>query len=221
MKKLLTLSLMLCVFQFVTAQRVQHFYYTATYHPGLKTCDSVSWDLTPDMVNCANHINRKIVRDDFQPDPKLGFSAAQPKDYAVNKAGTDRSAWVDKGHLFNAQDASCDIQHYKECFYMSNILPQYHGFNAGDWKTLEQVEQDMAKTQRIHILAGRIGALPQSLPAGESIPAFMYKAIYADHHWKIWIMRNDPSSKGHQDLDATWGKTLTELNQLTGLHLHN
>jgi DNA/RNA endonuclease G (NUC1) len=119
--------------------------------------------------------------------------------------------------LFNAKDAACDGGFYNECYYMTNMLPQYHSFNTGDWKKLEIREQELALTQKIHVLAGRIGSLRQ-LPAGEDIPAFMYKAIYMNGGWKVWIMKNSPDSKGH-DIDRMWLSDIATLDRLTGLHL--
>jgi endonuclease G, mitochondrial len=213
MKKLFLLGLILFVCQTVTAQTIKHHSYTAYYRAGLKESDSVSWDLTPAMRNCADPIPRK---DAFAPDPALGTSSPKPGDYAVN-SGKPRSIWINLGHLYNAEDASCDEGFYNECYYTTNMLPQYQSFNTGDWKKLEIREQKWAKTQKLHIIAGGIGSIG-SLPAGENIPKFMYKAIYMNGGWQVWIMLNDPSSKGH-DIDAMWKKTVQELDALTGLHL--
>ncbi len=100
---------------------------------------------------------------------------------------------------------------------MTNMLPQYHSFNTGDWKKLEMREQKLAKTKKLHIIAGGIGSIGH-LPAGENIPKYMYKAIYMNGSWRVWIMLNDPTSKGH-DIDRMWGSTIANLNTQTGLHL--
>jgi len=192
-------------------QVVKHHSYTTYYRPGLKEPDSVAYDLTPAMMNCSPQAPRT---DNFQADPNIPGSPP-PGDYAVNH-GVPRTRWIDLGHLFNALDAACDGPFSDECYYTSNMLPQYQSFNQGDWKKLEIQEQKWAKTQNLRIIAGGIGSLG-TLPAGENIPKFMYKAIFRNKHWQAWIMLNDPSSKGHK-LD-TLSNHVNELNSLTGLHL--
>jgi DNA/RNA endonuclease G (NUC1) len=99
---------------------------------------------------------------------------------------------------------------------MTNMLPQIHPFNAGDWKTIETQERVWAQTATLHILAGDTGSLGK-LPAGENIPAFMWKAIYMDGKWTCRIMANQSTSKGHPV--AFWEKPLADFNLPTGLHL--
>ena len=193
------------------AQVIKHHRYITHYNAILKEPDSVSWYLTPAMVDC----NAKAKRsNDFQPDPEIPGSA-HPRDYKVNH-GKPRTLWIDKGHLFNADEAACDGIFADECYYMSNMLPQFQSFNEGDWKKLEIQEQKWAKTDTLHILAGGIGSIGHLL-CGENIPKYMWKAIYKHGNWMIWIMLNDPSSKGHA-IDF-WERTATELDAKTGLHL--
>jgi endonuclease G len=195
----------------VNAQTFQHHDYLTHYNPALKTPDSVSWSLSPAMVNCMNKVGRS---NHFAADPQIPGSP-QPSDYAVNH-NVPRINWIDLGHLFNAQDAACDRPYNDECYYTTNMLPQYQSFNQGDWKSLEIAEQEWAKTRTLHIVAGGIGSRGH-LPSGENIPQYMYKAIYIDGQWACYIMYNDPSSKGHGY--EPWQRSITELNGKTGLNL--
>ncbi|OCX54293.1 hypothetical protein BEL04_08525 [Mucilaginibacter sp. PPCGB 2223] len=195
----------------VHAQTIQHHDYVTHYNPALKEPDSVSWYLTPAMVSCAHPMGRT---NRFAADPQIPGSP-QPSDYAVNH-GVPRISWIDLGHLFNAEDAACDRQFNDECYYTSNMLPQYQSFNQGDWKSLEIQEQVWAKTRTLHIIAGGIGSRGR-LPGGENIPKYMYKAIYINGQWTCYIFPNDPSSKGHGY--APWQRSKQELNTQTGLHL--
>lgn len=210
MKKLLLL-LTLTITLSASAQTFQHHDYLTHFNPVLKTPDSVSWYLTPAMVNCSNKVGRT---NHFAADPNIPASPP-PTDYAVNH-GRPRSQWIDLGHLFNAEDAACDHPFNDECYYTSNMLPQYQSFNQGDWKSLEIAEQAWAKTRTLHIIAGGIGSLGR-LPNGENIPRYMYKAIYIDGQWACYIFLNDPGSKGHGY--APWQRSKDELNAKTGLHL--
>lgn len=204
MKYKLFLLWLIIAGNFTIAQTVKHQHYTTYYNAVLKEPDSVAWDLTPTMVNCSAGVKRK---DRFKADPDIPNSATK-QDYV--KSGYDR------GHLFNYEDASCDSIDRIECFYMSNMLPQLHAFNAGDWETVERQERVWASTITIHIIAGGIGTKGK-LPAGENIPAYMWKAIYRDGAWTCWIMPNEITSKGHPF--GYWEVPPAELDQKTGLKL--
>lgn len=165
--------------------------------------DSVVWDLTPQMVS-GQAIPRK---DKFAADPLITGCVA-PKAYV--------STGYDKGHLYPYADAQCDSTDAVECFYMSNMLPQLHTLNAGDWKTIEEYERQLAATQSIHILAGGIGSIGKT-KSGLNIPQKCWKAIYSDGKWLVWIMPNTTEAHGH-DVEF-WKSTIAELDLQTGLHL--
>ncbi|SEO08207.1 endonuclease G [Mucilaginibacter gossypiicola] len=204
MKKCL-LSLFFCAAYFlVNAQVIRHHHYTTYYNVLKGEPDSVSWVLTPEMTSCGS-----VHRDDsFARDPDLQNSTLSD---AYVKSG------YDKGHLFPYADAQCDSADRIECLYMSNMLPQLHALNAGDWKTLETQEREWAATQEIRIIAGGFGSIG-TLPSGVNIPESCWKAIYVDHHWRAWIMPNAKTSKGHPY--PTWEvKDITRFDQITGLKL--
>lgn len=186
---------------------LKHHDYISYYNPATKEADSVSWNLTPAMVSCGV-VPRK---NPFKTDPLLPKSAS-PNDYAVN-SGPDRPAWIDEGHLFSYQSAMCTPFGVFECFYMTNMLPQFHAFNAGDWKTLEVQERVFAKSKALHEVAGGYGIMNADtpkygayavhlfpgghLPGGEVIPAYMWKAILLNGKYSVWIMPNNKHSAGH------------------------
>jgi endonuclease G len=202
-KLLLTIFSIWGIWSTLYAQTIKHHHYTTYYDVKIKEADSVSWDLTPDMVSCDPQVRKNV----FKTDPLLPGSAS-PKDYV----GTH----YDLGHLFSYDDAQCDPIDKVECFFVSNMLPQVHPFNAGDWKVLEMKARIWARSQRLHIIAGGIGSIGK-FPAGENIPAFMYKAIYINGHYMAWIMPNQPTSHGHK-FDY-WQVPISELDAKTGLKL--
>lgn len=189
---------------------VKHHNYTTYYNTSNKEADSVAWDLSPAMVSCGK-VDRK---NPFKMDPSIPGSAT-PEDYAVNAGNPDRPAWIDEGHLMSYQSAMCTPFGVYECFYMSNMLPQFHAFNAGDWKTLEIQERILAKTKTIHIIAGGFGTMTNDtlkyglqaikrfpkghLPNGENIPAYMWKGIVMNGTMYVYIMPNSIHSVGHSD----------------------
>lgn len=203
MKKIILILVVMTSWIGVEAQTVKHHSYTTYYDTKIKEPDSVSWDLTPSMCACSPQVRK----DAFAQDPKIPGSA-KPIDY-LNSS-------YDKGHLFSYDDAMCNATDKVECFYMSNMLPQIHPFNSGDWKVLEMQERVWAKKTSLHIIAGGIGSLGK-LKNGENIPAFMYKAILMGGKYTVWIMPNSKDSHGHPV--NYWLAKVEDLDAKTGLKL--
>jgi len=103
-----------------------------------------------------------------------------------------------------------------ECFYVDQMYEQYQSFNAGDWKTVEVYERQLAKLGQIHVIAGYIG-IASHVSSGLPIVSYIYKAIYSNGKWTAWIMPNLPTTKGHKE--AYWVVPVSELNAKTGLKL--
>lgn len=205
MKKYLALLIFLSVYRIIAiAQKVQHHDYITYYNASKGEPDSVSWALTPTMVSCTPDTRHDM----FAKDPSIPNST-KPTDY--------RNSGYDKGHLFSYADAECDGTDRIECFYMSNMLPQLHGLNAGDWKTLETQERTWAASQTIRIIAGGYGSIGR-LASGVNIPESCWKAIYVDHKWRAWVMPNKSSSAGHDY--TTWEvKDIKRFDNIVGLNL--
>jgi endonuclease G len=164
--------------------RLVHKEYTTVFSKSLKYPVLVEWWVTKQKVSCANPIPRK---DKFQPDPLLAAETNLEMDY--KGSGTDR------GHMAPAADNQCSENIAMiECFYFSNMAPQYHSLNAGDWKTLETNTRDLAKAQdSIKVWCGSIGATKKI--GKVSVPTKCWKVIYIKKtkEWKAYIFNNDTS----------------------------
>ena len=186
-KVLLSTALVLFLSVSLKAQdtvRLVHKEYTTVFSKSLKYPILVEWWVTKQKVSCTNPIPRK---DRFQPDPLLVAETNLEMDY--KGSGTDR------GHMAPAADNQCsgDIAMI-ECFYFSNMAPQYHSLNAGDWKTLETNTRDLAKAQdSIKVWCGSIGVAKKI--GKVSVPTKCWKVIYIKKtkEWKAYIFNNDTS----------------------------
>lgn len=207
MKKLLLLLTLSC--SLAVGQTVRHHAFTIYYNAKNKAPDSVSWNLTPSMLNCG-----KVVRVDMFAQDPLIKNGPKPSDF-VNTT-KDKTLEIAKGHLFSFEDAACNPIDKKECFYVSQMYAQYQLMNAGDWKTVEVYERSLASKSAIHVIAGYIG-IASHLKAGEIVPNFMYKAILSNGKYTAWIMPNQPTSKGHKY--NFWEVSLKTLDSETGLSL--
>ena len=127
----------------------------------------VEWWITRAKVNCEKPLARK---DNFKPDPLLPLETDLAKDYVGS--GTDR------GHMMPAAQNLCQTPAVQdECFYFSNMSPQYHSLNAGDWKSVETMEREWAKKDdSVHVWCGNLGVAKK---IGKiSVPTQCWKVIY-------------------------------------------
>ena len=110
---------------------VYHNHYTLSYSTKFLQPNWVAYELL------ASEIDSKFDRlDNFINDPKLLFQQATDNDYL--------NSGFDKGHLLPADNCKFDSIAMKECFYYTNISPQYPEFNRGIWKTIENIERKLA-----------------------------------------------------------------------------
>lgn len=111
---------------------VKHHFYTLCYHEKTEQASWVFYFLTPERVS-----NKVASRSDhFYSDPWVTSGSAHPSDY--------KNSGYDRGHLCPAGDMTFDSLAMRESFYMSNICPQFPGFNRGIWKTLEEYVREWA-----------------------------------------------------------------------------
>ena len=147
--------------------RIKHTNYTTVFSKTKHYPVLVEWWLTKSMVACPTPLKRK---DNFKPDPQLLKETDITKDYIGS--GTDR------GHMMPVADNLCQTpQIQDECFYFSNMSPQYHSLNAGDWKSLETLTRQLAVEQdSIKVWCGNIGEIKRI--GVISIPKQCWKVIY-------------------------------------------
>lgn len=150
-------------------QIVKHTAYTLQYSELNEQPDWVAYYLTKDRL----HGNAQRT-DDFKEDPLVASGSAQLSDY--KRTGYDR------GHMAPAADFSWSQTAMSECFYLSNMSPQLHSFNAGIWETLENQVRTWADADRdtLFIVTGPI--LKDCLPAVGAhnkltVPEYYYKAL--------------------------------------------
>ncbi len=125
-------------------QIIEHLAYTVSYNAERHLPNWVAYCLE------AHETEGDLARTDkFLPDPLVEGDPVVTKDYA--KSGYDR------GHMAPAADMRWSEQAMKESFYMTNMCPQNHNNNAGDWKDLEELVRDLAvKYGNIYICCGPI-----------------------------------------------------------------
>ena len=180
-----------------------HTGYTSHYNTGLKYPVKVEWWDTRARLGCTTKFPRK---DNFAPDPLLPAETELLDDYV--------GSGFDRGHMCPAADNQCDSKLLTECFYFSNMAPQYHSLNAGVWKTLEIRTRELAEQlDSVKVWCGNVGKVSQ---IGEvSVPAKCWKVIYIKKTkvWEAYVFEN--TKEQSKKLDQLKVK-LSDVEKLTG-----
>jgi endonuclease G len=183
--------------------------YTVSYNSATRNANWVAWKLTPERVN-----GNAPRTDKFLPDPQLpAGEAATTDDYK----GT---GW-DRGHLCPAGDNKWNRQAMAESFYLSNVSPQHHNLNRGDWNELEQkCRKWVTKEKCLYIVAGPIFYDRKARTIGKhriAVPDAFFKVILAPESKKPkaigFIYKND---EGNHPL-SSYVNTIDEVERITGI----
>lgn len=161
--------------------RLKHKEYTTVFSKSLKYPVLVEWWVTKKKVSCNNPIPRN---DKFIPDPLLESYTDLTQDYV--------GSGLDRGHMAPAADNQCSGKDAMiECFYFSNMAPQYGQLNRGDWKSLETFTRELASVKdSIKVWTGSVGI--QKKIGSVSVPVKCWKVLYIKktNEWLAYIFDN-------------------------------
>lgn len=189
-------------------QIIHHTGYSVSYNELLRLPNWVGYELTREKttgtVARAKH---------FQPDPLVQGISADNQDYS--------HSGYDRGHMAPAADMKWSTQAMKESFYFSNICPQLHNLNAGDWKELEEKVREWAqRDSAIIIVSGPIinGDNPKRIGVSQvAVPDAFYKVILAPYLSTPraigFIMKHQ---KGNHPL-RSYAVSVDSIESLTGI----
>jgi endonuclease G len=182
---------------------IKHTNYTTHYSKSKMYPVMVEWWLTKAMISCPTPLKRK---DNFKPDPKLVKETDISKDYVGS--GTDR------GHMMPAAENLCQTPAVQdECFYFSNMAAQYHSLNAGDWKSVEVLERQIASEKdSTRIWCGNIGEIKRI--GRVAVPKQCWKVIYVKKtkEWRAFLFENNiskPDGYANNQVDVSVIEKLT------------
>ena len=208
MKKVLLLIIILAFFALGGKAQdvvvIKHTNYTTHFSKSLKYPVEVEWYITKAKVGCPTPLARK---DNFKPDPQLVAETNIAADYV--HSGTDR------GHNMPAAENQCQTQDVQdECFYYSNMTPQYHSLNAGDWKSLEVLERQWAiESDSVHVWCGSVGVAKKI--GTVSVPTQCWKVVYIvkSKEWFAYIFDNTSAKPTGLNSHKV---TVTDVEKLSG-----
>ena len=143
--------------------------YALGYKAAWKTARWVTYRLTDDEV--LTQVARRS--DEFAPDPLI-VGGPQLEDY--------RGSGYDRGHLAPAADMKWSRQAMIECFYLSNMVPQDRGNNAGIWNEIENTVRGFACAEgSVFVVTGPITPDSPVLSVGRgrvAVPTELWKVVY-------------------------------------------
>lgn len=189
-------------------QIIGHTGYTVSYNSDWLIPNWVAYELT-----CQEIDGDSPREKNFSPDPQVNGTPVVHQDYS--------NSGYDRGHMAPAGDMKWSKQAMQESFYTTNICPQNHNNNAGDWKDLEEFARSLASTYgAIYICCGPIVTDVTNTISSRNIvvPQAFYKVFLRKKQNGSWtsigfIMPNAP---GNRPL-MTYMHSVDEVEQLTGI----
>ncbi len=191
---------------------VIHEGFTLSYNKKHLVPNWVAWVLKPER-------NRGSLKraDNFQPDSSIVHGPiAQLSDY--------RRSGYDRGHMCPSADNKHSRDAMNQCFLLSNMCPQTHKLNAGDWEDLENLcRKWAAEYDSIYIVCGPIiekGETYETIGDNKvTVPRQFYKVIMrwtGDNSAEAigFIMNNDDTERPV----ASYAVTVDSVEARTGIN---
>ncbi|MBQ7420460.1 MAG: DNA/RNA non-specific endonuclease [Prevotella sp.] len=190
---------------------LQRYAYKAWYSESMRIPLAVSWYLTGNHV--TGSFKRKGVA--FHPDNEVKGDPVSTFDYM--QSGYSR------GHMCPSGDNKWNQRAQEESFLMTNICPQTHKLNGGDWNDLEMLCRTWAqKYDRVYIVCGPVLQGDRHKTIGRirarriTVPEAFYKVVLrtGKHPAAIgFIYNNDDSSQPMREAV----RTVDEIERMTGI----
>ncbi|MBR1687633.1 MAG: DNA/RNA non-specific endonuclease [Prevotella sp.] len=185
---------------------LKRYAYRAWYSEQLGIPVAVAWYLT-DQHTTGSYKRKGIS---FHEDPEVRNS---PTTYDYMQSGYDR------GHMCPSGDNKWNKTAQEQSFLMTNICPQNHNLNTGDWNDLEQRCRGWANGYgTIYIVCGPIlrGTQHKRLKKKVTVPEAFYKVVmrWGDEPAAIgFIYENIGTSQPIEEAV----RSVDEIEQLTGI----
>ncbi len=117
--------------------------FTSSYNHETLIPNWVAYELTAEELNPVYTSQSSTFSKDFN----VTGRQASREDYS-------RSGW-DKGHMAPKADMRWSEKSYWESHYFTNVCPQNHELNAGDWNVLEKQVRSLArKYGKVYVVCG-------------------------------------------------------------------
>ena len=192
------------------AQLLRRKAYVCSFNHNTLMPDWVAWKLTAE--HAEGSVSRKGVK--FHPDGDV------PEKYQVTTYDYMRSGY-DRGHMCPAGDNKWDAAAMDQCFLMTNMCPQDHGLNIGDWNEMEMQCRRWARQYgEVYIVCGPILFRQRHATIGQK-----HKVTVPEAFFKVVLcLRGKPKGIGfiYRNIDGNRPKgdyvnSIDQVERITGL----
>ncbi|MBQ7421766.1 MAG: DNA/RNA non-specific endonuclease [Prevotella sp.] len=181
--------------------------YTTSYNKQTKLPNWTAWHLTADHTSGA--FKRKGVK--YHEDNDVPFPKAQNADYY--------NSGYDRGHMCPSGDNKWSRQAQEDCFLFTNMCPQSHNLNGGDWNDLEMKCRAWAETfGDIYIVCGPI-IRSKGKTIGRNkvvVPDAFFKVVLSMHGVPKAIGFLYDNEDGHAPM-VSYMHSVDEIERITGI----
>lgn len=156
--------------------------YLISYNTETKCPDYVSWKID------RNRLEKNVKRSDwFLADEDISEA------HRIKHSDYSRSGY-DRGHMCPAADNRYDSLAMVECFLMTNMCPQTHRLNAGDWNDLEDLCRKLG--QRYDAVYVVCGPIFSSIKADKIGARKKCKITVPERFFKVVVVEDGNEYKG-------------------------
>ena len=182
--------------------------YTVSYNSVLKLPNWVAWHLT--VTHTSGISKRDGIK--FHEDEEVPQPRATDADY--------RRSGYDRGHMCPSGDNKWSCLAQEQSFLLTNVCPQDHQLNAGDWNEMESQCRRWAKRYGdIYIVAGPILFKGRHKTIGQNkvtVPEAFFKVVLCMKGSPKaigFIYRNQPGNRPKGD----YVNSVDQVERLTGI----
>lgn len=183
--------------------------YTVSYNKDWKIANWVAWHLT--KAHTYGKSDRSSIQ--FQEDDDTPAGRATNDDYYQSR--------YDRGHLCPAGDNRWDRRAHIQSFLLSNICPQNHGLNKGDWNDIEILCREWArKYGEVYVVTGPIfyDGVKQTIGRNRvAVPDVLFKVVLCTKNYARAIGFVVPNQGKHRDI-RSYVTPIDEIEQQTGIN---
>lgn len=194
----------------VDNDRVQYKAMVVYFNPTHHIPNCTAYELTSTMVAMADAPDAEQRSDyKFERDKKVR-GCAEWWDY--------KNTPYDRGHMTPAMDMRWDATAMRQTFLLTNICPQDHDLNGGEWRKMEEAIHFWARREeRLVVITGPIlGKNPEVIGQDNhiAVPRSFFKVIYSPKRKQAmaFVFKNEPSA-------TSWRShvvKIDEVERLTG-----
>lgn len=196
--------------QDIAEQILRRTAYATSFNSTTNMPNWVAWCLTREHTHGSVQRSEARFHEDDDVDPRNRVTT-----YDYMRSGYDR------GHMCPAGDNKWSYEAMTECFLMTNICPQVHSLNAGDWNEIEIKCRNWANRYgRIYIVSGPILFRSQHKRIGQqhkvTVPEAFFKVVLrmddGDAQAIGFIYRNQDGNRPMGD----YVNSVDEVERITG-----